>query len=494
MLSVVAGGVALFVLYRQMDDEIRRRIETRVAQHYPGLKVSIRSAQLVEGKGIRVRDLSIAEPGVEGAGAELLHVEEMLLDCPTDWRQLLEGNPPVRRVTFRRPVIRATLRSDNTWSTSRLLPLPNFSNRPPEITWENGVVEIVDSQKTPSSAFVLRDINLTIVPVPAEEGAADSAALSAASSPAASSPVALSPAAVKSDVRQLRGTLGGDGFRGVEFEGCFDARKSAWSIHGRAAGVEVSPELRDSLPGPLSSKLSAWRELRGRTDMEFSLGYDPALLQPFRFDVSGRVTHGRIDDPRLPQPLTDIQSEFHLDNGGYAINDLTARSGQTTLRMSCRRSGYETTSPLTLSAEIRRLELDPALLGILPEVLQDQWYKYRPAGQIDADVQLTGDGRTWRPDVTVRCLNVSFTHSKFPYRLDHGRGTLELKNDSLKVNLTAYGGSRPVRLSAEVSIRLPARRAGSRPRATTFRSMRRCFRPCPRNRRRWPVRSIRAER
>ncbi len=97
------------------------------------------------------------------------------------------------------------------------------------------------------------------------------------------------------------------------------------------------------------------------------------------------------------------------------------------------------------------MELDRALLGILPQSLQDQWYKYLPAGQIDADVQLAYDGQTWRPEASVRCLNVSFTHHKFPYRLDHGTGTLELKDDLLKVNLTAYSGSQPVRLAAEVA-------------------------------------------
>ena len=68
-----------------------------------------------------------------------------------------------------------------------------------------------------------------------------------------------------------------------------------------------------------------------------------------------------------------------------------------------------------------------------------------PAGEVDADVQLAFDGQTWRPEVSVRCLNVSFTHHKFPYRLEHGTGTLDLKDDRLKVNLTAYSGSQPVR-------------------------------------------------
>ena len=55
-----------------------------------------------------------------------------------------------------------------------------------------------------------------------------------------------------------------------------------------------------------------------------------------------------------------------------------------------------------------------ALFDILPQSLQEQWNKYLPAGEIDADVRLAYDGQTWRPEVAVRCLNVSFTHSQVP--------------------------------------------------------------------------------
>ena len=87
-LAVVAGPRRRSISTSQVDEEIRRRVEALIAQHYPGLKVSIRSAQLVEGKGIRIHDLSIVEPGAEGPRAELLHVEEALFECSTDWKEL----------------------------------------------------------------------------------------------------------------------------------------------------------------------------------------------------------------------------------------------------------------------------------------------------------------------------------------------------------------------------------------------------------------------
>lgn len=243
----------------------------------------------------------------------------------------------------------------------------------------------------------------------------------------------------------------GDGFRRVEIEGWADLQTPACSIRGRAEAIELSPELRDSLPDPLGEKLRRLPDLRGQLDLRFELSYDPAATSPLKYDLSGRFSRGRIDDPRLPHALSDIRAAVRIDNGGFAIDDCTARGGQSTLRMSCRRSGFKSDSPLRLTAQLRQFDLDRALLTILPQWAQDLWYKYLPAGEIDADVRLGFDGKSWQPEAAVRCLNVSFTHHKFPYRLDHGRGTLELKDDRLKVSLTANSGSQPMRLSAEVA-------------------------------------------
>ena len=140
-----------------------------------------------------------------------------------------------------------------------------------------------------------------------------------------------------------------------------------------------------------------------------------------------------------------------MDNAGYAIDDFVARSAQASVRMACRASGFEVNSPCWISGGVRQLELDRAVLNILPPGLREQWYKYLPAGELDAEVRFSFDGQTWRPEIAARCLNVSFTHHKFPYRLENGKGTLDVKDDRLQMSLTAYAGSRPLRLTADVA-------------------------------------------
>ena len=91
------------------------------------------------------------------------------------------------------------------------------------------------------------------------------------------------------------------------------------------------------------------------------------------------------------------------------------------------------------------------MVDVLPENLHQQWLKYRPDGQVDADAKLLYDGQRWRPQVTVRCLNVSFTHYKFPYRLEHGTGTITLADDVLQANLTAASGNQLVHVDAQLA-------------------------------------------
>lgn len=431
MAAVVAGAVAIVCLYRQVDEEIRRQAEQRLAQHYSGLKVTIRSAQLVEGKGIRIRDLSIVEPNAAATGVELLHVEEAMFECPTDWKNLAQGNIDVHRATLRRPTLRATRQPDGTWSSAKLLPVPSFSAQPPEAVVEGGVVEIMDPQKKAASPLVIRDVNMTLTPGTAEE-------------------LAATPG-----FRRLSGELSGEGCRRLEFAGKMDVDTFACELGGSASGVEVAPELREAVPDPLGEKLAALGNLRGQASIQFQLAHNPSATPRLRFDVKAELARGRIDDPRLPQPLTEMHANVQCNNAGYAINNLTAQIGQAALQMSCRREGFEPTSPMTLVAKVQRLELNRALVKGLPASVQENWDHYSPGGQIDANVTLTFDGKTWRPQGTVNCLNVSCAHYKFPYRLENAKGDITLRDDprthgTLAIKLAARGGGKPVNVVANL--------------------------------------------
>jgi hypothetical protein len=423
LVGAVATAAVAIHLNRHIGDTIRTHVEAHLAERFPGLKVTVRSAELVTGEGLDIRGISIVEPGAEGPRAELAHFEEVRLACSTDLPALISGNPEICAITIRRPTIWATRRADGSWSIARLLPKPD--NRLPLIKFESGTIEIFDPLKTPSSTLTLRDINLTLMLDPQSGGG-------------------------KLSSRKFQATLGGDHFRQVVLEGLLDTETKAWTAAGTVEGLQVSPDLCAALPNPAAARLAALASIRGEAGCTFRLGYDPTAADPYRFEVAGRLSRARIDDPRLPRALNDVHAGFRCDNQGATIQDFSARAGQTSLRMKYRRAGYDAQGPWVLDAEVRQLELDSQLVAVLPGMFTQLWSKYLPVGGVDVDARVTFDGRTYQPDVTVRCQNVSFTYRDFPYRLEYGKGTLSLKDDVLRLALSAQSAGREVRLNGEI--------------------------------------------
>ena len=359
-----------------------------------------------------------------------------MLECSTQWEELVEGRVQIHRVKLRRPTLRGTHRQNGTWSAAKLLPAPHFGGPPPEVIVESGLVEMFDPLRLPISTHTWREVNLSLTPT--TEAPPD-----AAEAPADGTAIP------DRRWRQLQGTCAGDGLRRVEVTGLVDTENGMCRIQGNADGLDISPELRDSLPEPLASRLAALGNLRGEAKATFRVDYDSKATVPLQYDILGELVRGRIDDRHLPNVLTELSAKLHVSNAGYEIEDLVAHSGKGTVRLACRRSGFDAASPLWLSAAVRQLDLDRSLLAILPPVFQDHWHKYLPSGAVDADVQLTFDGHVWRPQLNVRCLDVSFMYYKFPYRLQHGKGTIDLKEDRLTMKMTAYSGNQPVTLASE---------------------------------------------
>lgn len=429
LLVGLAGAViAVPLLYHRVDEVIRRRVEQHFAQRYPDLNVTVRSAELVEGEGIRVRGVSILDPSLAGPRAELLQLEEAFLYCRADLNALVSGELEVDRVMVRRPVLRATSQPDGRWNVEKLLAEPPPGEPMPSMWIENGTVEIFEPAKRPPALLTLRNVNLHVTPCekPCEPG--------------------FGPR-----TREFRGAFGGDFLQSVDIEGRFDPDGDAWSASGTVHELDLSPEMRHALPSHLAAQLPVPDVLRGSVTLGFRAGSGPGEDSPVRFELTGQLTRGRIDDPRLPRPVTDLRAAFRISDKDLLIENLSGASGPSTIEVKLfRLAGFEFGVPMWLEARVRELELDERLRDILPDRLRPEWDKYLPAGKIHADVRLHYDGRRWKPDVTVDCLDTAFTYYKFPYRLQHAQGGIEWKNNEVDVNLVGRSGSREVHVEGKI--------------------------------------------
>jgi hypothetical protein len=418
--TVAVGLVAVPYIWQRVDDEIRAQVLTRLRAHYPGLSVSVRTARLVEGQGIEVRGIAIRARADDES--PLMEIDELFIECDTNLTDLAAGRLNARRFLLRRPLIRAARDATGAWNAAGLWPPPSFSERPLPGVIEHGTIEIVANPDAPDATIILRDVNLAV------------SRLGIAANPTGGA-----------QNRGLSGSFLGDQFQRVEFAGWVDPEADRWRIEGRVDGLRLAPELRDCLPPDVAGGVNLIGSIQAQTELQFQVEHDPALSPPHRFDLAGQLVRGRIDDPRLPCPLTDLKADVHFTHEGFAIENLTARNGQTLVKVSCRQQGYTKGSELRVNAICQHLALERSLVGFLPRQWRGLWPKFLPSGEVDVTLDLVTNGESFRPDLTVRCRGVGLTYYKMPYRLERMIGLVVLKDDHLSIDLGDERGATRVR-------------------------------------------------
>ena len=428
LLGALAAIAALWYFQDTLNDKIRSHVEQTIATAYPHLDVQVRSVQRIDGKGILIHDLTLTERDASGPQAELAHFEEILLGCRAQIQDLIRGKPNITHVIIRHPTLRATRRTDGTWSIQRLLPLPQLGGTARTLKVEQGALVLFDPLKNPSGMLKFRDINLIFQLSQSSDAQTADRSLT-----------------------EVKGSLTGEHLGRAEIEGWLKKPSGRWKLASRFEGIDLSPELQQALPGDISERLSAVQQLQGHLAMSLHADYDPRRAEPWQIDARGHLTEGRIDDERLPYPLTDVQGDVQITQQGITIHEMTARSGRTTFWLEGQQKGFGSAPIVELKGKAERLILDGQIAAVLPTHWKETWNRYLPNGEINATFQLNHDGQQWHPEALIDCVSVAFTHYKFPYRLEEGKGSLSLKNNLLNLQLTALADNRPVDITAHIT-------------------------------------------
>lgn len=444
VVLIVALVFAVLVAVRyygvnKLDREIRNRVEQKLRDHYQGLQVSVRSARRLDQRGVEVRGVIIQEAG--GRKAPIIaEIEEAIIHCDTSLPELITKPPQITLVELRRVKWRAERKPSGVWNVSHLFPLPSYGGQPPAATIADGTVEIIDPSQGNTTPLTLRNIELTI--------GSEAAVLEAAVAGAAATPT-------HDLTLKVQGSIAGDHFERVELVGTVQPFSGAWEISGAVEGLEFSPRLRAALPREAGELLAPLSSVRGRTQFGFrvtSPTTEALETQGAKIDfiVHGRIAEGRIDDARLPDPLTDVEATIRATPSGVWINDLTGRCGPAFLQLNAELHGFSLNSPCQIDLMAERVNLDRLTVSALPESLQQVWASFQPRGIVDVRTRLTSDGQRWTPEVTVKCHNLSMQYDRFPYRMTDSTGTLELKDNCLNVRLEMIGGGKIIVCRAQI--------------------------------------------
>lgn len=438
-MRVLAAGVLVALVYfgwryiteDKLNEEIRRHIEDKFRSHYSGLIVKVDSARRVPGQGIEIRGITIAEVDRPDQ-PPMLYVERMMAACDTDLAEFVTTGPCVRTIMLKRAKMYAVRRANGFWNVRHLYPPPKFSEGNPPIEFQDASVVLVDEGHREKEPMQLREISLSISP-----------------DPLASEILKLSPTEAKCPLR-VTGELTGDHFKRVRLEGAADVPSGKWSMTGSVQGLQFTPALRGGLPRDLAAELAPISAVNANTHLEFQVDNLSPEFQPCHFSVSGSISEGRVDDERLPSPLTEIAARVFADNAGLQIEDLTARLGSAEIKASLRLDGYEAASPMILRLSATSLSLDSDLASALPEDGRALWQKLSPSGSLSGSLSLVFDGQSWQPHFECELSDLSLEYVEFPYRLTDGRLTLGLNNDLLTVKGRVWAGNSPVRCDAAI--------------------------------------------
>ena len=433
-LVIVAALAAGGYLYLHLDDEIRRQVEQRLSAHYQNLKVHVGSAQFEQERGITIRDIRFDDPQTGASREPLLSIDELFLAGNIRLDELVSGSLPIREIVVRGPKLNAERGANGQWNVKPLLPMPKFSEHAPLMSIEGGTLSLHDAAHPSIAPLVLSGVNAKLAPQPVAGNSADS-----------------------SCKYQIAGTADGLPARELRFDGELSTTDGAVDITIGIRGLEVSQELLARVPAALPAAFSEYR-LSGKVDAAVRVTRTAGPAGQIDWSTQLKLEQGRLQHARFPDPLTDLTFQVQADRNLLAVRQLNAKWRAANITLACNRYGWTDEASLGLAMRVDGFKLDRTLVGSLPEKFARIWSRFEPTGMIDANLELTYDGKEWRPNLKAACRNASLTDTeKFPYRIDQAAGRVEYTAanrgaaDKLVIDLQGTGGGRPVSVQVELT-------------------------------------------
>jgi hypothetical protein len=425
VVGIIGAGVVGGV---RINEELRRRVESAVAEHVPHLGVQVQGADLVSGMGIVIRGLAITDPRAPTARRQVLWIDEVWLACDTHLAELALAKPRLTAVRIRRPMVHAYRDEAGSWNLASLAMLlrPGGRTHSLPVSVEDATVLVEDGGLRIRETFRSGRLDVRPLTDSAEEGT----------------------------VWAVRGGGTADSFQSVTVEGTVRPQGGDFDLRGSLEGLECGPRTAGLVKAGLPVSGRDWGQdlaaFTGTVDLSWQAAGRLTAWQQASWRLSGAVSRGRIEHPSLPLPIADVAASFTADPAGFSLDSATGRSGVTILRSVARLAGWDAAADFDCLLEAERLVVGRHWQPLLPERFATHWRKLLPAGEVDLRAHLIRTRGDIHPEVSVRCRNLSLTHYRFPYRLDRTVGTIVLEGSTLSLHLSGQAGSRPIQITGSL--------------------------------------------
>lgn len=426
LFCLVALGL---IWFHRADDEIRRAAERILATSFPHLSISVRSARYIQGVGVELSGVDVRPHSAAKSPTAAIAIERLRVCCTPTLPELLRQEVQVDSIWIQHLTFRATRYAGGAWSFSELVSPQACQSSIPKVLVESATLEVIDESKSPPGLWQIRGIEARLEAADPDQEVNRSAT--------GERPKSL----------QFAVSLGHEPWRHFIVTGEYSKAKE-WAVAGQISHLAFSPALRTMFPAEWSNYEKHLGPLQADMDLSFSLEGSPQ--RQTEYHLAGKIKNGRMDDPRLTYPITDLQAEFELDRLGPQARRVTARYGGALVSLALLRPNQPNPADLSLEGSLIGMQIDEKLITYLPHKMRLAWERFRPMGHLDVKFSLRRQANVWVPNITLDCKKIEFLWHKFPYPLSDVQGKISFSQNRAQVSLRSLAESKPVEIQGEM--------------------------------------------
>ena len=456
LLIVALASLATLLWYRavlgQYNSGLHSSVAEKLAKIFPDSIIQIGSVSSDGADKIIINNLRLGATAAHPK-RPIVSVHRAVMHGDLDIAHWIQKTTRVTHIDLHGVRVDVWRSDSGLWSIQALQPHPDPEMPSPSIDFQDATVRVFSDAGPTANVLSFTDLHGRLAPlavnssplpativVAASSLSSDSLSSGSGSSHSATTvgiPVSKPPLAVQLSCRST-GLL-----KHLELTGTVDLERQTWNASGSVENLNFSPKLLDAMPAELSQYFSQLAGLECLASSRFRVARTEE--QGVSFEVQGRISSGRLRDPRLPYPLDKLNADFFCKNQILQLRSMRASSGDATLELNSDIMGFGRDVPMVIHATANNLEIDSRLRESLPSGLRQQWDRLHPTGRVDGDIQLTYDGQKWATVASLYCKEVSLKLWLFPYPVSGIKGKIRYQDGTLSTEgLNGVAGGQAV--------------------------------------------------
>ena len=495
-LLVVTLAVAAFLVYKNVDSQLRNAVARSLNASYPDFEVSFKDVRLDSNRGVRIHNLEWRKRRGPKDATPLLAVEEIYVASPISPKTVLRGVPKILSLNIKRPVLNVEggvlqLRD----ALAELIPMgnsqldPNFSVQVDDAALLLGTTNFSglalsiapralrplnpNDANPPQSSQTPLEEEAPLPEISLYQSVAPAVALDSPNSArygfvsyqpsfeVESQPEETLPSASNSpqkaggwEIKFFVSNPYVESIRGVG-----ELSEDEWSLSGSVANFDLAALVavaRSAFP----EQLKLLEGAQGKTSLSFSLGSKDDSLEIGSWKIEGSLANAALSSPILNYPASDVNAFYLIENDKIELRRATAVCGQSSVKAafqsvvgqnSFARVQFDNISVSdsvfadTLRRAQKLLANDAPKINKLLDFLADYSFEGKASFDVQMEKSSAADDE-WAPRSVVASVNnLSFYPIVFPYPLEELHGTLSLNAEgALAIDLASAPDAPPI--------------------------------------------------